>query len=158
MFKQIDKGEWNSLYDAEPLCTLPFSVSEIEEMHDVKFFEYVEEGLGTVFGAFCIIDSHLLFLNGYGTKDDKSIGIAIEVQGNNTDPENTVQKISSVFKVQPNWVREDLSIPKWKLLRQGDDGNEVEITRFHRRELAEYVMKKFTDRGHKQIYFIRENA
>ena len=158
MLKQIDKEEWNPLYDAEPLCTLPFSVNEIEEKHDIKFFKYVEEGLGTVFGAFCSADTHLLFLNGYHSRDDKRIGIAIDAQGNNTDPENTVQKISSVFKVKPSWVRENLSTPKWGLLRQGDDGNEVEITRFHRRELAEYVMKKFTDKGHKQIYFSRENA
>lgn len=158
MLRQVSGSNWNRHYDAEPLCSLCFSVSDIESKFDIEFVQSSEEGLGQVFGAFCEINGHQLVLKGYDTKEDKKLGVVIEVQGNNPDPKNTIEEILSCFGIglaDLTWVRDDLTPPKWILFRQGDDGNEVEITRFHKEEVAEYVMKVFTNRGHKQIYFIR---
>ena len=53
-------------------------------------------------------------------------------------------------------ISEDLSPAKWVLYRQGDDGNEVELERFLQEHLANHHMKVFSERGHKQCYFVRE--
>jgi hypothetical protein len=44
--------------------------------------------------------------------------------------------------------------PSWLLLRQDDNGNRYEISRFPTREEAEDAAAKFEARGHKQLYYV----
>lgn len=43
----------------------------------------------------------------------------------------------------------------WELWRQGDDGNEVLISKGHSRAEAERLCAMLEARGHKQLYWIR---
>ncbi len=42
----------------------------------------------------------------------------------------------------------------WVLLRQDDNGNRYEISRFPSREEAEGAASEFEARGHKQLYYV----
>lgn len=44
---------------------------------------------------------------------------------------------------------------RWVLYRIDDNGNEVEMRRFARREDAEAAMRDYEARGHKQAYLVR---
>ena len=45
---------------------------------------------------------------------------------------------------------------RWLLYRIDDNGNEVAMRRFARRDEAEAVMRDYEARGHKQTYLVRE--
>lgn len=45
----------------------------------------------------------------------------------------------------------------WLLYRIDDNGNEVAMRRFARREDAETAMREYEARGHKQAYLVRED-
>lgn len=46
--------------------------------------------------------------------------------------------------------------PCWALYRIDDNGNEVEMHRFHNYRAAEQAMHDYEQRGHKQAYLLRE--
>lgn len=43
---------------------------------------------------------------------------------------------------------------EWRLVRQDDNGNEVEVARFPDRDTAEQCMRDFEARGHKQLWWV----
>lgn len=45
---------------------------------------------------------------------------------------------------------------RWLLYRIDDNGNEMAMRRFARREEAEAAMRDYQARGHKQTYLLRE--
>ncbi len=47
-------------------------------------------------------------------------------------------------------------VSRWLLYRIDDNGNEMAMRRFARREEAEAAMRDYQARGHKQTYLLRE--
>lgn len=47
---------------------------------------------------------------------------------------------------------------EWRLVRQDDNGNEVEVARFPDRDAAEQCMRDFEARGHKQLWRVTRRS
>ena len=81
------------------------------------------------------------------------------MQGNNPSVEKSISDVLEALRISRDdllHVQDFYSEPKWQLVRQGDDGNEVEIDRFHNENIALHNVKIFEARGHKQYYNVRE--
>lgn len=57
-----------------------------------------------------------------------------------------------------NTQRSAAERPSWVLYRIDDNGNEVEMQRFHDRASAERWMEAYQRRGHKQTYLVKRTA
>jgi len=161
LIKQVPDEEWDSMYGYEFLCELPYSVQEVCDRFGIKFEEYLEDGLGECFAAIVQVEDSLYFLRGFGDMAQKEIGVCVNMPGDHPDPQLGLEQVAANFEASiPDMAHicEDLSQPRWILTRQGDDGNEVEMHRFLREHTANWVMKKYTERGHKQCYLVREET
>ena len=160
--KNIEVTDCNRKFDFESLCQTPFSVDELTRLFNIEFFEKVEDGLGPCFHAFADIDGQKIYLRGYDTRSTKGEHtVVVNMQGNNPCPQTTLNNLLIALNLDLKelvWVRDDLSPPRWVLTRQGDDGNEVEIDRFHRESLALWLMDDYTERGHKQCYQVHDTT
>lgn len=156
--QQVPESEWNRMYGYEFLCALPFSVKEVTDNFGIEFKEYLEDGLGECFAAIVKIEDSLYFLRGYLDINQKEAGVCVNMPGDHPNPKHGLSEVVDKFNIEHSELQsvcKDLSRPRWILTRQGDDGNEVEISRFLREHTALFVMKKYTERGHKQCYFVR---
>ncbi|QWF17182.1 hypothetical protein [Lysobacter capsici] len=52
-------------------------------------------------------------------------------------------------------MSDQLGPARWRLYRLDDNGNEFPMEYLHSNASAEYLRKKYEDKGHKQLYFIR---
>jgi len=160
MLKQIPGDKWNPSYDEIFLCVLDFTVGRFTEKYGITFEKYLEDGLGECYFACVEIQSQIYILFG-ACNANITPGIAVKMQGNNPSVDRSIGEVVSELNI----VRDDLlheqehyAEPKWQLFRQGDDGNEVEIDRFHDERVARHNMRIFEARGHKQYYNVRELA
>lgn len=147
------------MYGLLPLAETGMSVSDFAERYSLEFEEYIEDGLGECFAAFVVIDELIFFLRGHIDRDNRDPGVIANIQGNNCDPKKSLDSLwgeLGILSDQSLWFREDLSKPRWVLSRQGDDGNEIEMTRFLEKHIADWVAQQYAKRGHKQIYLVRE--
>lgn len=84
MLKQITREEWFSVaterFYCFPLCGLPLLASEIESRYNISFFEYEEDGLGTLYGSFIAIEDKMFFLISIASKDDMIDGVTVEIK------------------------------------------------------------------------------
>lgn len=161
MILQVADEEWNPMFGCEFLCEFPYSVKEVSDIFGIEFKEYIEDGLGECFAAIVQINKHLYFLRGFGDINQKEIGVCANMSGDHAEPELGLEQVADAFEANISEMRhvcDDLSRPKWVLTRQGDDGKEVEMHRFLREHTANWVMKKYTERDHKQCYLVRQGA
>ncbi|WP_445357668.1 hypothetical protein ACJJIC_19060 [Microbulbifer sp. ANSA002] len=159
MLKQINEDKWDKMYGGETLSSLPYSVNKFEKAHGITFERYEEGGIGGCYCTFIKISKNKYFLQGFGDKDNQEPGVSLEMDGCNPSPKHSLNDIASTLNIAIEsmpWVREDLSTPRWMLTRQGDDGNEVEIFRTHRKIVADWAMSQYEKPGHKQCYFVIE--
>jgi len=70
------------------------------------------------------------------------------------EPNHTIQKKRSCEEItsEVHLSRTDQS--RWKLLRQDDNGNRFEISRFSSRSEALEILAEFEKRAHKQTYWL----
>lgn len=161
MLTQIKEEEWNMMFGGENLCLTRFSVQEVCSRYGIEFEQYDEYGIGTCFCAYVEVDGEPYFMRGYGSQTSKEYCVDIQMQGNNPNPEASLNAVVSALGISRSdlsWIREDLSPPSWILYRQGEDGNEFEMFRFHSKLSADHCMEKYTQRGHKQLYFVKRKA
>lgn len=162
LIEQATKDEWNNLYGYEFLCALPLSIFECETQFDIAFEAYQEGDLGQCFAAVIKVNSRLYFLQGLDVTDEeyqKGVGTFVNMQGNNSNPEESLVQVVAAFGLNLAdlpYICEDLSPPKWILTQHRDDGKEVEVTRFLSEHTAIFVQKRFSGRGHKPCYMVRQ--
>ena len=159
MIQQVASSEWNGMFGFEFLCELPLSVKEITDSFKIEFKHSIEDGLGDCFSAIVKIANSLYLLKGYLDIHQKEIGICVYMPGNHPNPQSGLDDVITSFNIDSSElmsINDDLSAPQWILTRQGDDGNEVEMNRFLKEAIALSVMQKYTDRGHKQCYFVHK--
>jgi hypothetical protein len=113
--KQINREEWfdssNHRFYCIQLCQLPFSVQELENMFNLSFFEYLEDGLGLCYGAYIEIEDKMYFLMGFKSKIDKELCVLVQVKNYETNLIALLDNICKEFKVSKNsliWVNSDL--------------------------------------------------
>ena len=113
--KQISREEW---FNSSPcrfyciqLCQLPFSVQELENIFNLAFFEYIEDGLGLCYGAYMTIKNKMYFLTGVNSKMDKEFCILVQVKSSETNLLALLDNLCIEFKVNKDaliWVNPDL--------------------------------------------------
>ncbi|WP_444997498.1 hypothetical protein [Aliikangiella sp. IMCC44359] len=161
-FEIISNEIWLKSEMASPhfLCQLPFSVSEIEAMIGVEFEELIEDGLGSVCYAFISFDNHQVLLKGFNNRSIKEdFSVCAYMHSSERSPVELLRKVTKTFGIDESQLLElgeYMDSPKYILSRLDDNNNEVEINRFHDKRVAEYLRKKYEDRGHKQDYYVQE--
>ena len=76
-----------------------------------------------------------------------------------TSPKQLIKLFTKLLSIETSELLElgeFLESPKYSLSRLDDNNNEIEIARFHQKYLAEYLRKKYEDKGHKQDYYVQE--
>ena len=156
---QISRNEWDEIANSFPLCELPLSVSEIEKKLNLSFFSYIEEGLGECFGAYLQTKSSKIYMKGFGHKDNLEPGVLVYVRSFEPSPEDVLYEILNQFSLRRSilpWLCEDLSPPRWQLVRLDDNNNEFEVNRFITKESALGMKEIYDRKKHKQSYFVKE--
>jgi hypothetical protein len=75
------------------------------------------------------------------------------------DDELHVIDETSSMDLHPEIVhRKRMADETWTVMRQGDDGNPVEVRRFASREEAEALAAELEARGHKQVYWVTSSS
>lgn len=101
--KQITREKWYQptieRFYCIDLCQLPFSVQEIENMFNISFFEYTEDGLGLCYGAYIEIEDKMYFLMGFNSKIDKELCILVQVKNYETKLRDLLDSICKDFKI-----------------------------------------------------------
>ena len=161
-FDTISNEIWLKSEMASPhfLCQLPFSVTEIEDKTGIEFEELIEDGLGTVFYAYISFDSHQVLLKGFSDRHIKEdFAVCAYMHSSERTPDELLRKVMVTLGIDESRLLElgeYMDCPKYVLSRLDDNNNEIEINRFHDRKIAEYLRKKYEDRGHKQDYYVQE--
>jgi len=159
-FKAITNEIWIESEMAHPyfLLQTPFSIREIEDLIGVKFEEQIEEGLGSVFYCFIAIDNKQILFKGFDEKDLKGdFAVCAYMHSNEISPRGLIDIVLKLLSLKEDdlfKLGEYLESPKYILSRLDDNNNE--ISRFHKKDLAEYLKKRFEDKGHKQDYYVQE--
>ena len=152
--KQIPKSEWDEISHCTAICTLPFSVSYVEENYRFSLFEYWEDGLATCYGMYGQIGNIKYFLRGNISRESEQPGINVFVRSFELDPQKALVEVCNHFKVEisnMNWVNEDLAPPTWAVFRTHEQQPEEEIYRFQYKDIAELVIKKIESVENKYI-------
>ena len=152
MIKLMASDSWITAFGSEPLCTLELSLNEFLSRFEIECDPFAGETNPLVVEFY----GQLYRVSSQYEATGKPV-TTIDMQGNNANPAQALAKFQDAVLsgVQLIWLRDDLTPARWALFRQGDDGNEVEITRFLSEALAHAAMREFERRGHKQIYFIK---
>ena len=154
--KQVDESDWKEIIYPIMICELPLFPKELTEKFDLKFFSYIEDGLGEMEAAIINIDGSLFWLK--CPTDQDQIGTMVSVRSHEVDTQFALSKILTVLNVDKtklNWVANGLGKAKFILIRLDDNNNEIEMFRFHDKKIADTVQEKYETKGHKQIYFIK---
>jgi hypothetical protein len=159
MFKQVPNERWNRHYDFIDLCEVNLSVLEFSSMFHISFEKVPEDGLGVCHYACVDLSNQLFLVFGVPDENSRSPGVIFRAPGNLNSVSEGLASVCAAMEIAQcdlNWSQDYFEKPEWILVRQGDDGNEVEITRFYNKEVAENNMKLLEARGHKQYYNVKK--
>lgn len=158
MIKATTAWNWEIVGDELALCSLGICVTDAEKQLGIPFEEYEEDGLGSCYSTFALVDDiHFLF-KGFWSRESVDPSVTAYVGGNEENPMACLKALSNVLNVSESsfpWVTEYSGKPEWSLFRQGDDGNEVLVANYHWEDLANGMMKRYEAKGHKQVYFVK---
>jgi hypothetical protein len=161
--RMLSTNDWRSREKGNPICLaeLPLSVREAEKILGVEFVQYVEDGLGECFCCAIEIDGQDVFLQGVMHRDSKAIGVTVNMHATEPDPNKLLDNICAALHLSRRdlkWTHEFDDSPKYVVYRVDDNGNEFEMERFHEKPAAEWFAKRYQEKGHKQIYLVRDVA
>ncbi|MGC1510823.1 hypothetical protein FT643_16820 [Ketobacter sp. MCCC 1A13808] len=143
--KVIDINKWGKFTGREALCSLPLSVNEFSQRTGIELEEFAEDGLGVCYCAFIQIRHSKYFVQGFVSRDSKSPPLSIDMEGNQPQPMSCLQDLLIALGLtaqQLPWIKNDLAPPQWAILRQCDDGDAVEVSRYFRESAAQWVLKQ----------------
>ena len=158
---QIKESQWNEQAKPVTICVLPYYPSDLSKKYKIVFDEYEDNGLGLCQYAVIEIDSRKFWLRSYPNGSDMARFITAEVLSYDLNPDESCSILCEYLKISSDqllWRRNDLCPAKWILVRIDDNGNEFEMYRFMEKDSAEWVMKKYDSKGHKQKYLIKEGT
>ena len=157
--RMINKSKWGEVGNSVELCQLPFSVAEMESNFDIVFFEYQEDGLGNLYGAYVEIDGFKLYLQGTPPRESNENGVLVMIRSIESSPSDCLNMLCNYLSLTVDallWVMDNLSPPSWVLYRVDDNDNEVEMFRFLNESSAECLRLDYEKKGHKQGYYVRK--
>jgi hypothetical protein len=162
MLRQLAPNEWIENGSEVPLCQLPLSVADVEHMRPVRFAP-LEPQLPDYSHAVVSIDGQVYLLAGAreALHDSVHSFVSVYSRGDVRDPSTLVEHVCAEFGISRQdlkWLSSDLSPRAWLLWRLDDNGNQEPMWYFKEARFAEAVAKFYTDRGHKQLYFVESAA
>jgi hypothetical protein len=159
VINQVAGEKWLRHYDAIDLCDTGISVVDFASQHGVEFERVQEDGWGLCHYACVEIEQSLFVVFGMPESECTDPGVVFKAPGNAPSVKKCLEIVSTALSLDIAamiWIQQDFDRPQWSLVRQGDDGNEVEITRFHKKEVAIHNMKRLESLGHKQYYNVKK--
>lgn len=158
---QIDKNQWVEQGHPIDMCVIPFYPKELIEKYKIQFSEFDDNGLGLCQFAVVEVNNHKYWLCAYPNGPDMAHFITVKILSYDSNPIDACTTICSVLDISEKqllWRRKDLSMPRWRLVRLEDNGNEFEMFQFMERSSAEWSVNKLDTKGHKQKYIIKEKT
>jgi len=162
MLRQLSLRDWVENGSEVPLCQLPFSVDDVERMSSIRF-NPLEPQLPDYSHAVVSIDGHVFMLAGARDAFAGSVHsfVSVYARGDVREPATLVERVCSEFTTSREdlkWLSDDLYPRRWLLWRLDDNGNREPMWYFKDLEFAEHVAKRYTDHGHKQLYYVEPAA
>jgi len=128
----------------------------LKDDYEFGIFVYDEDGLRKMEAVVIDIDGTLYWLRHPEGQDP--IKTIVEVLSYEPNLDIALEKLVSQFSVSKTelpWVAEKLGKAKWSLSKLDGNGNEIEMYRFHDAQRAKLVQEYYEEKGHKQIYFVK---
>ena len=159
--RQITEKEWDEIAVPEYIALLPLDASEFEEIYGFSPLEYVEDGLGPTKAFILQVEDSKYWLRSHPDAGDLASKLSIEVRSFEPDTEVALVKLLDALQLDKESLvhcQEYLGPAQWILYRIDDNGNEVEMNRFHRELSANGIKSIYEKRGHKQAYFVTKST
>ena len=156
MRKKLREEDWKEVYIPVPLASLKVPIRKFCSMHDLDVFSYDEEGLGRLAATVFDVDGTVVWLCG-ADLNESNIECNFDVRSYEPNTALALSRICAEFKLSVNdfsWISDNLGEAKWALSRYDDNGNDIEMFRFHSELAANTVKKRYESKGHKQAYFV----
>ena len=157
---QIRKEDWCEVADPQYIATLPFSHDKLEKIIGFKFFVYDEVNLGKTFGVYAQIeDVQYLFTAQPDELEEQSELVSVQIPSIQNDSLIALNKLLKVLNIEMAnlvWKNESLGPCRWVLYRLDDNNNRFEVKRFLNDQSADWVKRKYEQKGHKQIYEVQK--
>lgn len=154
--KQASESDWKEVAHPIMICELPLFPKELTAKFGLKFFLHIEDGLGEMESAIININGSLFWLT--CPTDQDQVGTMISVRSYEIDTQFALSQILTALSIDEtklNWKADKLGKAKFSLVRLDDNGNEIEMFRFHDKEIADAIQKEYEKKGHKQAYFVK---
>ena len=149
--------DWKPVCEPVWLASLPFKYKDFIAKFDLEFLIEVEDGMGeTAFACAMLDQTQLWFQSRLISGDDAYL--ALYVHGTEENWEKVLNELCAACGISQADLlakQTELRPGRFSLWRLDDNSNEVLMFRFPDRLRAEQCQRLFTDRGHKQIYFVR---
>lgn len=159
-FKLIKNTEWQPLIPPIWLFTFPFNAKEFELRTGVILEENLVDGLGPMRTGIVKLDKYILYLVCAAEGSRKISNVSVMVYAHEQDWERIANLACCELNIsvdELSAVQSEIEPGKWTLFRLDDNDNEVEMFRYPLKEMAEGAKRIYTERGHKQSYYVRKN-
>ena len=162
MLRQLPPNEWIENGAEVALCQLPLSVADVERLRPVCFTP-LDPQLPGYSQAVVSMEGQVYLLAGAREPlhDPVHSFVSVYSRGDVRDPSTLVDGVCTEFGLSRQdlpWLSDDLAPRAWVLWRLDDNGHRERMWYFKEAGLAEAVAKFYTERGHKQLYFVERAA
>ena len=137
--RQIKPSEWGEIVNPTELCRLAISYEIVEIKLGMKFFNYVEEGLGPAKGLFIESDSCQYFIRvvlpPVGQPSD---GMLVFMRSYELSPYKMLVALSAKLELNREkyvWVREPVCGPQWQVWNVSKEETNL-VYAFHEKHSA----------------------
>lgn len=156
MIHQLHIRDWVVNGSEIAICQLPLTVAQAEKHFGLTFTQ-CEPDKPEQWHAVVEHDGQVYLLHAVREGIPPHSQIEVIARGDILNPEPLVEKICSAFRLRPQalpWVSNDLGARPWALWRLDDNNNRSVMWYFKEKSDAERVAKIYTERGHKQLYYV----
>lgn len=153
----VSEKEWAEVANSELLCSLPFSVEEVEDKLSLEFFEYAEDGLGIVYGAYVSFFDYICFFHAHSRGTNEQ-GVSVYMRSYEPCPNELLDGLITFFEIEKKnliYLTDKTFESRWALYRLDDNGNEALVHIFLCELNAKTMCARFERAGHKQSYYVK---
>lgn len=144
--KQIPRTKWLEVASPAHLCRIRINYLEIEKRLDVKFFDYIEDGLGPAKGVYLESNDICCFLREVVPfADEPEQGVVVAMLSYEPSPSRLLSIVTQeleLSRAQLIWVREPLCAPQWHILNLVE--NDIEYV-MHNKHSALFLLHKLAN-------------
>lgn len=162
MIHQLQTDDWVANGAETVICRLPFTVAQAEKQFGLAFAQGEPGTTGQAGRSHAVIEhegqAYLLHAARQAASPDHLLEVV--ARGDVRYPEPLVAKICAAFKLAAQdlpWVSPDLGERPWALWRLDDNNNRTVMAYFKDRRLAERAAQMYTQRGHRQLYYVDDS-